>query len=235
MNRRTILIGVASAVVVSLLWYFLLWSPRNKDLSHARTRRTAAEATVTELEQKLSRLKGQQKNEALQRAQLETLRTAIPDDPNLAQFILDVNDAAVKSGIDFISISPTPPATAAPVSRPAAAPSEPASGSATTTTAVTPAAPAAPPPATINVALTISGGYFQILDFVNRLDELPRLLVIDGINVAAVAGADIKLNVSLTSRMFAHAAPVAGAAATTTTTAAPGSSGSTTTTTAGAR
>ena len=93
-------------------------------MSHAKTRRQAAEQTQAELQTQLNRLKAQQKSEPLRRAQLEALRTAIPDQPNLAQFILDVNDAAAKAGIDFVSISPSPPAAPAAPAAAAAAPGE---------------------------------------------------------------------------------------------------------------
>ena len=54
-------------------------------------------------------LRSLQQEEPQKRAQLEALRVAIPDEPNLAQFILDANTAANVSGIQFLSIHPSPP------------------------------------------------------------------------------------------------------------------------------
>jgi Tfp pilus assembly protein PilO len=83
----------------------------------------------------------------------------------------------------------------------------------------------------INLQLSISGGYFQVVDFVNRLNGLSRLVVIDSLNLStsgqATPGAT-GLNVAITGRMFVRtAAPVAGSTATTT-------PGATTTTTSAA-
>lgn len=224
MNRRTMAIGAGAAALILFLWYFLLWSPRNDDLQDAKDRREVAEQQRTQLQSEIARLRAAQKDEPLLRAQLETLRTSIPDDPNLAQFILDSNDAAIRSGIDFISIAPALPA--APT---ATAPAPPA----------TPGAPGSPvvagtPPADIKLSLQIKGGYFQVLDFLNRLDALPRLVVTDGLSITSEPAASPRLTVSVTARMFVRALPASfggSAAATTTTTTAPPAGGGTTTTT----
>ena len=204
MNRSISLIGAAGAFVILLLWYFLFWSPQGNNIDEARDRREAAEAQAQELRVRLDRLREQKRTEATTRGQIELLRVAIPDQPNLAQFILDANDAATRSGIDFLSVSPTPPAAAT--------------------------TPGAAAPAEIRLGLSITGGYFQIIDFVNRLNELPRLVVIDSVNVSA-GGEATQLAVQLTARMFVSSLPPgavpgpSGAPApgvTTTTTAPPG-------------
>jgi type IV pilus assembly protein PilO len=199
-NRRTLLIGVGAALGVLLIWYFLLWSPRGSAITKAKARRTAAEGQVQELQAELNRLQEAKRNEAAIRAQVEDLRQAIPDEPNLAQFILDTNDAATRSGIDFLSITPTPPAAAPPSA---------ASG-------VTPAG--APSQITLGVAIT--GGYFQVLDFVNRLTDLTRIVVIDGLSVAP--GANATLSVQISGRMFTNQAPPSAPGSVTTTTTTPG-------------
>jgi Tfp pilus assembly protein PilO len=223
-NRRTLLIGVAAALAVLVLWYLVLWSPRGKAIDKAKSRQQIAADQVDELQARLNQLRDAQRNEAATRAQIAQLQEAIPDEPNLAQFILDANDAANRSGIDFLSISPTPPAasTSAPV-----VPATPGANGA-----------AAPVPSQIALGLNITGGYFQVLDFINRLTDLTRIVVIDGLNVSGGTGGD--LSVQLTGRMFtnqppAGTAPVPGTpGATTTTTVVGGATGATTTTVPGA-
>ncbi|HUR17400.1 MAG TPA: type 4a pilus biogenesis protein PilO [Acidimicrobiales bacterium] len=220
MNRRLLAIGAGVAVAILVLWYIALWKPRGSDLDKAKDRRAAAEATASQLQTEIDRLRAEQSQEPLRRAQLERVRALIPDEPNLAQFILDANDAAVKAGIDFISIAPALPAAGSAVAAPGAAP-----------------APVASLPPEIKLSLQIKGGYFQVLDFVNRLDALPRLVVTDGLSLAADPNA--RMTVTVSARMFTHVLPAgfgatpagaAGATATTTTTAPAG--GATTTTTA---
>jgi Tfp pilus assembly protein PilO len=234
MNRRAILLLVGGAVVVLAGWYLFLWGPSHRQLDDAKKRRANAESQQAQLQVAVDRLRSAQKDEPLQRAKLESLRTAIPDTPNLAQFIFDTNDAATKSGIDFISISPSLPTAVATATTTTT--STTVAGAATTTTvAGTATAPATTgsAPAQILVTLQIKGGYFQVLDFLNRLDRLPRLVVTDAVNINAdERGA---LTVGMTARMFVRAVPSGfpGGTATTSTTSTTVAGGATTTTAAG--
>lgn len=202
MTKRTKLIAAGACFAVLVIWYVALWAPRGRALTDAREREEAAQLAQDDLRVRISRLKAAQRDEPTKRARLETLRAAVPDQPNLGQFILDTNEAANRSGIEFLSISPTQP-----------------SGG-------TPEAPAA-----IGLNLSLSGGYFQVLDFINRLSTAPRLVVIDSLNVGGL-DASGRLSIGMTARMFttAGAAPAAG---TTTTTTVPGATGGTTTTAPG--
>lgn len=249
MNRRVILIAVGAAILILIGWYVLLWSPAQTEIDEARQRTETAESQEQALQAQINRLRDVQRSEPLRRAQLETLRTAIPDTPNLGQFILDVNDAASRSGIRFISISPSEPRASAAGAAAAPTTTTTAAGGGTATT--TPAAPTAALPAEIGLTFQISGGYYQVLDFLNRLDRMPRLVVTDSVNISADQSTGI-MTVGLGARMFVRAVPegFAGGVPTTSTTApaagattttAPGgattttAAGGATTTTAGAR
>jgi len=200
-----LLIPVGAALLVIVVWLAALWGPQSSALSKAKKRADAAVQQRDALQDQLTRLKSSKRDEPLKRSQLETLRVAVPDDPNLAQFILDANDAASRSGIDFLSITPTPPSsTAAPGAT---------SGGGGGGTA----------PVPVRLAISITGGYFQVLDFVNRLDRLPRIVVVDNLSLTSAAAG--QLTAAVTARMFVSAArPVAGSSATS------GAAGGTTTT-----
>lgn len=196
MTRRNMLIAGVAAGLVLILWYLLLWSPRKADLAEARDRREKAEVLRDELAIRVTRLRASQKDEPMKRAQVEALRTTIPDDPNLAAFILDTNDAASKAGIDFISIAPSEPAPGAGLAGAAAVNTSTAAGAAPVAGAL---------PAEVKLQLQITGGYFQVLDFLNRIGEMPRLVITDGLNVSSDEKA--KLSVGVTARMFLRAVP----------------------------
>jgi len=220
MNRR-LLIPLAVGVVLVILWFVALWRPQSSALSNARKRTSDATQQGATLRDELARLQQAQRDLPLKQSQLETLRVAVPDDPSLAQFILDANDAASKSGIDFLSISPTPPGS---------------SGGGATAPAAGAGASAGPTPVPIRISMSATGGYFQVLDFVNRLDALPRIVVVDSLELTAQAGGS-QLQASLQERIFTtSSAPVGGGSAgggtttgsSTTTTSAPGATTSTT-------
>lgn len=193
-----VVIGAAAGVAVLLLWYLLFWGPQNRALKEARKRRQTAEQQESQLRTEITRLRSAQREEQARRARLEALRTAIPDEPNLAQFIIDANNAAARSGIDFISVAPQVPAAAAPPMG-GPAPAAPAGGT------PPPPGPQGAAPAEVKLNLQIRGGYFQVLDFMNRLDDLPRLVVNDGVSITADQTG--RLTVGLTARMFTRSLP----------------------------
>ena len=222
MNRRLALISFGVAAVLLILWFMFLWSPQGNKLTDAKKRSDAAETQNSSLEVRLTRLKAAQKDAPELMAKGERLRRAIPETPELAQFILDANDAASQSGVDFLSISPTPPSPGVS----AAAPSE------------------------VRLSISVTGTYFEVLDYLDRLDDLPRLVVVDSLGLTpgggdSNTGSQDAMSVAITARMFTTAAPpttapvnpaagAAGAAGSTTTTTAPGGTTATTQPTAGA-
>jgi Tfp pilus assembly protein PilO len=210
--KRNAIIGiVAGALVVILVWYLALYKPKSNDVSSTQDQVAAAEHQQQDLKATLDRLTALDKNRPQQQATLDKLNAAIPDQPDLADFIFQANTAAADSGVDWLSIAPTPPAA------------NPSGG-----------------PSVIALNIQVQGGFFQVLDYLNRLEDLDRLVVTDTINVAAGgssatstggtttgtlptstsdAGAPT-LSVTLGSRMFTSA---------TATPAAPGATGGTVT------
>ena len=89
MNRRVLLAAVGAAIGVLLLWFVVLWGPQGGRLSDAKDRKENAERTASELELRVSRLQAAKRGSTKLLADLERLRVAIPDSPDLAQFILD--------------------------------------------------------------------------------------------------------------------------------------------------
>jgi Tfp pilus assembly protein PilO len=198
-NRR-LLIPLGIGVAIIILWFVALYGPQSSALSDARKRTDQATQEGATLRDQLTRLQQSRRDQPLKQSQLETLRVAVPDDPNLAQFILDANDAASRAGIDFLSITPTPPSAAG---QPATTPTTAAGGA-----GVPVGAAATPVP--IRIAMTATGGYFQVLDFVNRLNRLPRIVVVDSLNVAGQGGA-AQLSVTMQERIFTTSSrPVGG-------------------------
>jgi len=228
-NRR-LLIPLGAGVAIIILWYVALYGPQSSALSDARKRSDQATQQGATLRDQLTRLQQARRDQPLKQSQLETLRVAVPDDPNLAQFILDANDAASKAGIDFLSITPTPPST---TGQGATTPTTVAGGAA--------AGGASASAIPIRIGMSANGGYFQVLDFINRLNRLPRIVVVDTLQLTgtasgqpsagaatqpSAAGAG-QLALSMQERIFTTSSrPVAGGA--TGGGAAPGSSTTTT-------
>ncbi len=87
---------------------------------------------------------------------------------------------------------------------------------------------------TIALNISVSGSFFQIENYLTRLEKLDRLVIIDGLNMTtgaanatdASSGGDTSLSVTLTGRMFTRAVPTS--ASTTPGSTTPGSTTPTT-------
>jgi type IV pilus assembly protein PilO len=174
---RRVVLGTAGAVVVLLLvWYQFLWSPKGADIASAHERTTTAQSKAQELQTRLDSLVVAKRDlPALVDRQVR-LKAAVPDTPDLAGFLLAANEAATKAGVDYLNVAPALPATTTPGLPPA-----------------------------ITVALNVTGGYSQVLDYLDRLATLPRVVVVDHVQVSPGVkdGSDPKLSITLTARTFA--------------------------------
>jgi Tfp pilus assembly protein PilO len=199
MRNRAIALGALLFVVVLLVWNLLIFAPKGRSLSKAKKDAQAAQQIEAGLRSTLARLNDISKNGPEIAAELDKLSSAVPESPDLDGFILSANQIAVKSGIDWLSVSPSV-------------------AQAGTTG-----------PSVIPMTIQIKGGFFQVLDYLNRLEDLSRLVIVDGINATASgdsanATGPPTLAVSLTARMFTRAAPPAAAGTTPTPGASPGTS-----------
>lgn len=179
MSRRIAMFAGGAAILLLAVWFLLLWSPKGGELADARERKTAAEQKVKQLQVKLAELSDAQRREPALRAQKDRLAAAVPDQPQLAQFILDANDAAAKARVDFMSITPAPPA-------PSKVPGQ---------------------PTVIAISLSVSGDYFKTLDFLDRLSALPRIVVLDGVQLQPAGEEGTKLGATLNGDIFTTEPP----------------------------
>lgn len=187
--RRNTLVVILVAIVMLVAYFFLIFNPQTGKINDAREEADAAEAQVQQLELELAHLRQLQKDEPKLREQAAVLDAAMPNDPQLANFILQVQDSANAAGIEWLSVSPSPPAAANP-----------------------------PQPGVLEVtiAMNVEGGYFQVQDFVVRLETLSRALKIGTVSlgVADTVGAGSPLlSAALNMKMFvAQPIPAATAA-----------------------
>jgi Tfp pilus assembly protein PilO len=198
MKGRGVLIAIiAGAVIFVVVWYLLLFAPASSELSDTKDEVAAAEDQKQELEGQIARLKELSNNQTQQQADLNALRAAIPPTPDLGAFILQANEIASASGVDWLSISPSPP-------------------TATTTSANS----------SIAISMQIEGGFFQLLDYLNRMEDMERLVIVDSVSISTGgegestaggsgttfdegSGGAPGLSVTLTGRMFTGQAAAA--------------------------
>ena len=196
--KRGWIIGIAAGgLVLILLWYFVLYSPTSSDLSDTKNQVAEAQQHKQELENEVRQLKELSRNAPQQEADLRALNAAVPQNPDLGEFILQANNIATASGVDWLSISPSPPV-----------------------------ANSNGPNSMIALSIQIDGGFFQLLDYLNRLEDLDRLVIVDNVSISTGGSAgtgatgstgatdqtsnstDPSLSVTLAGRMFTNAQAV---------------------------
>ncbi|MCA1841558.1 MAG: type 4a pilus biogenesis protein PilO, partial [Actinobacteria bacterium] len=149
----------------------------------AKADTVTAQDKVQKLKLELARLEALQQEAPKLRERATVLDAAAPNDPQLAQFILQVQDAANASGIEWISVSPTPPV-----------------------------ASSVPGLSEIALTMNVTGGYFQVQDFLVRLETLSRAVKVGTIGLTAGATTSVTsptLNIALAMKMFVATVPAA--------------------------
>lgn len=192
---------LASVLVLAILaaGWFLLVSPRRGEAATLRGESVSQEEANARLLQQLSVLKAQQADLPQQRAKLAVMRQQIPSNPALPTLVRSLTAAGRKVGVSIDTMAP-----AVPVPVVVATPVAPAVTTTTTDTtteagteadagaAAVPAVPVAPPaPSLFQIPLTlnVTGSYFELEQFINRLEKLKRSYLVTGFTVTAASGA----------------------------------------------
>ena len=216
-RRRITVVAILVALVLIVAFVFLIWIPKGHQITSAQANLASLQNQDAQAKAEIATLLAFKAQLPTAKAELVRMQTAIPAYPDLAQFMLAIEKISNESGVTYISIAPAEPV-------PNAAPS---SGASPVTGL-----------ADVAVSLSVKGGYFQVLDFLNRLDNLPRLVVTSSLSLSgsgvssSSASAGSLVSASIQAAIYSESLPVGvpGVPITSTTTTAPGS----TTTTAAA-
>jgi Tfp pilus assembly protein PilO len=169
-NRRNIIILALILILVTVLYAVFVFRPQSTEIENATNAADAAEQQVTSLQAELKRLEALKERAPELRAQAVQLDAAMPSDPQQAQVILSLQEAADASGIDWLSVSASLPA--------------PTEGN--------------PEVFVVSLSLSVQGGYFQVQDYIVRLETLSRALKISSLSLAPSELPDLSASISLT-------------------------------------
>jgi type IV pilus assembly protein PilO len=266
-TRKWSALAAVLVLAILAAGWFLLVSPKRSEAADLQSQAATQEAANAKLVSELEQLKAQQAELPAQRAELATMRKQIPDNPALPTLIRSLTEAGRKVGVSIDTMSPAVPvavvdpaaAVAAPVptTESSSATSESSStgsessessestessasadSTAASTTSTAAAPPAAPTLFQVPLTLEVSGSYFELEQFVNKLEGLKRSFLVTGFTLApstegtsgttgsttAASGpAPGDLTLSLQGRVFLS--PPVSATATPTTPVAPATSG----------
>ncbi len=216
-RARFVALALATLLVV-VGWYGFAYRPGASKLKKIKADIVASQAQVAQLQNELVRLQALKANAPKLRALQAKFNTALPSKPAVSDFIRKVQDAATKSGLDFLSIAPSVPSAPTGGSAPAPAPAPAASPAAGAPAVVAPAPAAQPALQSIAISLTARGKFFPMKDFIHRLEHLDRALKVSTFSLSgsgAAGSPDLSVSISLMifeAQDVAPAAPAAPAA-----------------------
>lgn len=163
MIRRAPLLAVIAAVVLALAMWFLMFTPEREDQALLREEIAGLVSRQNAQRLQIARLEEIKANELDVRADIARLEQYIPDGAAQPSAIRQLQLVADASGVEISSVT---------FSQPVAVPG----------------APAPPVPdsvlASVPVSIIIEGGYFQLADFLRRVEaEMPRALLVDSVTI----------------------------------------------------
>jgi Tfp pilus assembly protein PilO len=214
-RRWSFLTAVAVVAILAAGW-FLLVSPKRGEASELKASTISQEEANSRLQSQIEMLQAQQADLPKKRAELAALGRQIPNNPALPTLIRSLTAASRQVGVSLDSMSPAvpvpmvDPALTAPVAAPSATSGTNESNTADATaeeSTPAPAAPAAVPPSLYQVPLTVkmTGSFFELEQFISKLEGLKRSFLVTGFSVGAVAGETATqgdLELTLQGRVF---------------------------------
>jgi Tfp pilus assembly protein PilO len=181
------LTALGSLAILAAGW-FLLVSPKHGEASDLKAQAATQFTANTSLSGQIAMLKAQAKDLPKQQARLAAVAAKIPDNPNLPALVRSLTQAADETGVVLVSLSPSTPAAVTP-----AAPALPVSAAdarggatpgATGAKAVGASSGGAGTLMAINVNANVVGSYFQVEQFLDRVESLNRAMKVTGLTVA---------------------------------------------------
>ena len=219
-KTKTLIVGTLAVLMVGVLWYRMVYSPIKSKTSKANAAAHNSQLEADNLQKAIDDLTSTNKKNATQDIGTATMLQAVPATTAEASFLRSLDTIRVGSGADWQSVSPSTPTP---------------SGSVTS----------------INVSITVQGDEAQLARYLNGLYGMRRIFVADNVTltqsgstsaagqpVLAPAGALFlggQMQLQVSGRIFASAAPTTPASSGTgSTSTATGSTSTGTATTGGA-
>jgi Tfp pilus assembly protein PilO len=161
MSRRGPIVAAALGVVMVVLLGVGLILPKMGQVKDAKAQVATTQATTQTLQVQLASLEALAKQATKIRAQLAKLNQQVPVSADLPGLIRDLNAAAAKSAVDFISVSPG-----------------------------TPTPSTDPLVSMIPLQVTVNGGFFAAEEFLYQLETLPRTAKVATVAITTVTSTD---------------------------------------------
>ena len=171
-RRQELLLATVGVFLILVAGVLLLVRPKQQAVAEARADRNNAIAESQSLRDQIRALEALKADEAKLRAQAKRATSEFPATPDLPDLVDALQEAASQAGADLVTVAPAAPKTST----------------------------VGPELAEITTTVTVKGGYFQIEDFLARVENLikdgdpgripPRSMLVQSLDVTSGSGAE---------------------------------------------
>jgi Tfp pilus assembly protein PilO len=174
--RRVGLLAVLAILFITAAWWMFLISPRNGQIADQKDDLVVAQDTENRLRVQIRQLQEIRDREVEYRAALGELEALIPERPLLDEFIEEIFALTNETGVDLQTLAPSLPSATEEGSE----------------------------LREIVISAQIEGEFFEVLGFLFGLNEMERLVRVDGIAVSSseTETGDTILAVGIEMRLF---------------------------------
>jgi len=180
MTRTALALSALGALAVVVLFFLLVFQPAREELAEVEDQIALEQSEQERLEGEIERIRLVRENAPGVEAELAAADAVVPQDPALPALVRQLQQAADESGVTLASVTTTRPV---PLEEP------PVEGL-----------------SAIDVNTEIAGGYFQLVDFLRRIEQpdiTPRGLAWVNANVTRDDANYPELSVTLAGRAYA--------------------------------
>jgi Tfp pilus assembly protein PilO len=172
--RQLWLLTALASLAVVVVGYFLVVSPKASAAKALRTEADEQRSANTALKSKVQMLNQQKKDLPKLQAELDAFGIKIPSNPALPSLVRALSDAADKSGVNLVSVTPSVPVFGSSAS----------AGNAPVV------ANGGPTLANIPITMKVTGGYSQVQEFFQAVEEMPRAFLLTATKIEPDKGGD---------------------------------------------
>lgn len=178
MNRQTVMLAALGVVLLLVLFYVFGWKPQAEELTRIETETDEAVAQQSTLATQIASLEAIRAAAPDVEAALAAAESLVPREASLPAALRQLQLAADDSGVQLVSIAAGRPSADEVV------------------------------PEVARFALTINaeGSYFQLVDFLRRLEDpliTPRVVLFDNVAISLGDGEYPTLSAAMTGAIFA--------------------------------
>lgn len=178
--KRNLVLAVLGVVFLGVLYGFLLFKPAREEAAALRQETVSLEQQEALLTAQLERLAATRRSAPELEAELIAARVIVPESPGVSAVVRQLQSAADEAGLELNSLSPSRPQPTTPETGPVSL-------------------------ARIPIAMDVEGSYFQVVDFLRRLENpniSPRGFIFNSMSLA-VADEWPQLHVTFQGEAFA--------------------------------